>query len=72
VYEAAKKYLKKRIEEWPWIDQPIPQEQMAPIGMYGIDAQRYTEKQQFGELYNARQKLALITFLGNCSKYGVN
>lgn len=62
-YQNAEKYLQEKIQNWLWLDNPIPDEKMAPIGTYGIDAQRYTVNQEWGELFNARQKLALITFV---------
>ncbi len=61
-YQNAEKYLQEKIQNWLWQDNPIPDEKMPPIGTYGIDAQRYTVNQEWGELFNARQKLALITF----------
>lgn len=43
----------------------VPNEKMPPIGTYGIDAQRYTVNETWGELFNSRQLLALTTL---CSK----
>jgi adenine-specific DNA methylase len=62
-YQNAERYLPEKIQNWLWLDNPIPDEKMPPIGTYGIDAQRYTVNQEWGELFNARQKLALITFM---------
>lgn len=62
-FNSAEKYLESKIRKWPWLENPIPDEKMPPIGTYGIDAQRYTVKQEWGELFNSRQKLTLITFV---------
>ncbi|MHA1961664.1 MAG: DUF1156 domain-containing protein [Candidatus Thorarchaeota archaeon] len=62
VYRDAEDALQDKIQNWPWLDNPTPDEKMPPIGTYGVDAQRYTENQEWGELFNSRQKLALLTF----------
>jgi adenine-specific DNA methylase len=63
IFSQAEKSLQQKVENWPWLDNPIPNEKMAPIGTYGIDAQRYTVNQEWCELFNSRQKLALVTFM---------
>jgi adenine-specific DNA methylase len=63
IFSQAEKTLQQKVENWPWLDNPIPNEKMAPIGTYGIDAQRYTVNQEWCELFNSRQKLALVTFM---------
>ena len=63
IFEAAKKALEEKVENWDGDYPAIPDEPMPPIGTYGIDAQRYTLNQTWGELFNERQLLALITFV---------
>jgi len=63
VYDKARKYLSGKIRDWMWDFNPVPDEKMPPIGTYGVDAQRYTQNQTWGELFNARQLIALITFV---------
>jgi putative DNA methylase len=63
IFSQAEKSLQQKVENWQWLDNPIPNEKMAPIGTYGIDAQRYTVNQEWCELFNSRQKLALVTFM---------
>jgi len=64
IINECKKLLKHKIENWSGgVHSPIPNEKIAPIGTYGIDAQRYTENREWGELFNPRQKLSLLTFV---------
>jgi len=63
IFEAATKALEEKVENWDGDYPAIPDEPMPPIGTYGIDAQRYTLNQTWGELFNERQLLALITFV---------
>jgi putative DNA methylase len=63
IFNEAEKRLNQIIDEWPGLENPIPNEKIAPVGTYGIDAQRYTKNEEWGELFNSRQKLALLTFL---------
>jgi adenine-specific DNA methylase len=73
VFEASKQYLEKKIENWRWDFNPIPDEPIptpdrkqpdvnvkyffnfAPIVLYSI--------YRWGDLFNSRQKLALVTFV---------
>jgi len=63
VFKEAEKYLeekrKKLKEEWG-ID-PVPDEEMPPKETLGFRVQRYGIL-KWGDLFNSRQKLALITF----------
>jgi len=63
VYRAAEKSLEtKRRILWPeWGIDPVPDEPLPPIGTLGFRIQRYNLN-TWGDLFNARQKLALITF----------
>ncbi len=63
VFKEAEKYLKdkraKLMEEWG-ID-PVPDEPLPPKETLGFRVQRYGIL-KWGDLFNSRQKLALITF----------
>jgi putative DNA methylase len=63
VFEEAEKYLeekrKKLMDEWG-ID-PVPDEPLPPKETLGFRVQRYGML-KWGDLFNSRQKLALITF----------
>jgi putative DNA methylase len=63
IFKKSEEYLQEKIKNWSWFDSLLPDEKMPPIGTYGIDAQRYTVNQTWQELFNSRQKLALITFM---------
>lgn len=68
IFNKSDEYLKEKINKWPWLENPIPDEKIAPIGTYGIDAQRYTINQEWGELFNNRQKAIILTFLEKIKK----
>lgn len=63
IYKEAEKYLnekrEKLMEEWG-ID-PVPDEPLPPKETLGFRVQRYGML-KWGDLFNSRQKLALITF----------
>lgn len=63
VFKSAEEYLnekrRKLIEEWG-ID-PVPDEKLPPKETLGFRVQRYGML-KWGDLFNSRQKLALITF----------
>lgn len=63
IFEEAEKYLeqkrKKLMDEWG-ID-PVPDELLPPKETLGFRVQRYNLL-KWGDLFNSRQKLALITF----------
>jgi putative DNA methylase len=63
VYREAEKYLEEKrtklMEEWG-ID-PVPDESLPPKGTLGFRIQQYSMN-KWGDLFNSRQKLALITF----------
>ena len=64
VFQEAAKYLEEKrqklMEQWG-ID-PVPDEPLPPVGTLGFRIQRYGMN-TWGDLFNARQKLALITFV---------
>lgn len=59
----AQEYLEKKRDELmdQWGIDPVPDEELPPVGTLGFRIQRYDMK-TWGDLFNARQKLALITF----------
>ena len=63
IFKEAEKYLEEKrqklIEEWG-ID-PVPDEELPPKETLGFRVQRYGML-KWGDLFNSRQKLALITF----------
>jgi len=63
VFKEAEKYLEKKrkklMDEWG-ID-PVPDEELPPKETLGFRVQRYGML-KWGDLFNSRQKLALITF----------
>lgn len=63
IFREAEKYLEEKrqklMEEWG-ID-PVPDEPLPPRGTLGFRIQPYGMK-KWGDLFNPRQKLALITF----------
>ncbi|WP_048151385.1 DUF1156 domain-containing protein [Palaeococcus ferrophilus] len=68
-YEEAKRYLEEKraklMEEWG-ID-PVPDEPLPPKGTLGFRVQNYGMT-KWGDLFNDRQKLALITFVEKVRK----
>lgn len=62
-FENATNALQEKIHSWEDENSPLPNESMPPIGIYGIDAQRYTVNQSWGEIFNARQLLTLVTLM---------
>jgi len=63
IFKKAEHYLeKKRQELWEeWGFDPFPDEPLPPKGTLGFRVQRYGIL-KWGDLFNSRQKLALITF----------
>ena len=62
VFEQAAAYLEEKLANWPYLESPLPEEELPPIGTLGFRIQRYGMT-QWQDLFNARQKLALVTFL---------
>ena len=67
-FNEAERYLKKKrkklYDEWGF--DPVPDEPLPPVGTLGFRIQRYGMN-TWGDLFNARQKLALITFVEKVS-----
>jgi adenine-specific DNA methylase len=64
VYMQAEEYLAEKVEELrkKWGIEPVPDEPLPPRGTLGFRIQPYGMK-KWGDLFNSRQKLALITFM---------
>lgn len=62
IFKEAEIHLNKKITNWRWLDSPLPNEELPPIGTLGFRVQRYGMKRWFN-LFNSRQMLALITFM---------
>ncbi|MBC7349955.1 MAG: DUF1156 domain-containing protein, partial [Candidatus Aminicenantes bacterium] len=63
VFKEAEDYLKKKRQELleAWGFDPVPDEPLPPKETLGFRVQRY-KMLKWGDLFNSRQKLALITF----------
>jgi len=64
VFRQAEEYLANKIEELrkKWGIEPVPDEPLPPKGTLGFRIQPYGMN-TWGDLFNSRQKLALITFV---------
>jgi adenine-specific DNA methylase len=63
IYRKAEEYLEeKRKKLWEeWGIDPVPDEDLPPENTLGFRVQRYGML-KWGDLFNSRQKLALVTF----------
>jgi putative DNA methylase len=68
-FNEAEKYLEQKrkdlLEEWGM--DPVPDESLPPLGTLGFRIQRYGMI-TWGDLFNSRQKLAIITFVEKARK----
>lgn len=62
VFKEAEEYLQEKIDNWPYLDSPLPDEELPPPGTLGFRVQRYGII-RWKDLFNSRQKLAIITFM---------
>jgi len=64
IFREAESYLEKKRQELfdKWGFDPVPDEELPPTGTLGFRVQRYGIL-KWGDLFNSRQKLALITFV---------
>jgi len=64
IFSQAEEYLKEKQEKLvlEWGMDPVPDESLPPAGTLGFRVQRYNMN-TWGDLFNSRQKLALITFV---------
>ncbi len=63
-YNNAENHLEVKINEFinKWEIDPIPNEELPPVGTLGFRVQRYGML-KWADLYNNRQKLSIITFM---------
>jgi len=63
-FNEAERYLKEKRKKLydEWGLDPVPDEPLPPVGTLGFRIQRYGMN-TWGDLFNARQKLAMITFV---------
>lgn len=78
-YEKAKEFLEKKITEWGWIENPLPNEKIATPD--GTTVSNTTDSffvhlqcvnfnmNKYEDLFNDRQKLSLITFIDKMKNY---
>ena len=64
IFRQAEEYLAEKVEELrkKWGIEPVPDEPLPPRGTLGFRIQPYGMN-TWGDLFNSRQKLALITFV---------
>ncbi len=62
--KEANSTLQQKIDNWPYLDSPLPNEQLPKIGTLGFRVQRYGFT-EWKDLFNTRQKLALVTIVKN-------
>ncbi|MFQ6055950.1 MAG: DUF1156 domain-containing protein, partial [Methanosarcinales archaeon] len=64
IFIKAKKYLEEKIANWKGLESPLPNEELPKKGSLGISPY-WTSPKKWQDLFNSRQKLALVTFLDN-------
>lgn len=62
VFRDARKFLERKVAEWPYLESPLPDEELPPRGTLGFRVNLYGMT-QWKDLFNARQQLALLTFV---------
>lgn len=62
VFRAAREHLEQKLMEWPYLESPLPEEELPPVGTLGFRVNRYGLL-RWKDLFNPRQQLALVTFL---------
>ena len=70
IYHSAREKLKELEDSWPYMDSPIPNEELPPSGTLGFRVQRYGFS-NWGDLFNIRQKLSLALFLLKIKEYDI-
>lgn len=67
VFKKTEKYLEKKIEEWPYLESPIPNELMNTNDPTTVAGRGYGIE-KWRDLFNFRQQLALLIFLKEIKK----
>jgi adenine-specific DNA methylase len=60
-YEAAAEYLQQKLDDWPYLDEPLPSENLSPVGTLGFRINRYGMT-KWEDLFNLRQKVGFLIF----------
>lgn len=63
VLQAAATYLEEKLARWPYMESPLPEKKLSPVGTLGFRVNRYGLV-LWKQLFNPRQQLALVTFFG--------
>lgn len=63
VFQEAAAYLEEKLASWPYLESPLPDEELPVDGTLGFRVNKYGLT-RWQDLFNSRQKLALVTFLG--------
>jgi adenine-specific DNA methylase len=61
VYSEAADYLEQKLAEWSYLESPLPEEEMTSNARYMLPTNYGMTR--WREIFNARQKLTLVTFL---------
>ncbi|MGC9400240.1 MAG: DUF1156 domain-containing protein [Anaerolineae bacterium] len=61
IYAEAKAALEENLADWPYLESPLPEEEMVKNARYMLPTNYGMT--QWKELFNPRQQLALVTFL---------
>lgn len=61
IFQQAEAYLQQKIASWPYMESPLPEEDMVTNARYMLPTNYGIKKYQ--DLFNPRQQLALITFM---------
>jgi len=67
VFKEAEKYLEKKLKDWKWDCDPLPEENLEEKSVKQRTPWLYNIK-QWKDLFNSRQKLALVCFLDKIKK----
>ncbi len=62
IFAEAAACLEEKVANWPYLESPLPEEELPPDGTLGFRVNKYGMT-QWRDLFNTRQKLALVTFL---------
>jgi len=62
IFQQAGAYLQQKIADWSYMESPLPEEKLSPVGTLGFRVNRYGMT-KWKHLFNPRQQLALITFV---------
>jgi adenine-specific DNA methylase len=61
-FKEVEQYLQSKIKNWGWLDSPLPDEDI-DIKSHAVNRLPMYGMKTWGDAFNSRQKLALITFM---------